>query len=343
MGLLVWFIELCLSFRRTPRGDLGVRANTHSLGFSGGTVDRQRRHQESRQNNMSPKRSSHLKHIPLQHPSVLESMEAKLKRLRPSPPEEGSTAPAAAASVPDGTRAYCMSASTPPTPSTFTRSDAPAIRNVRRGSASEAISSLRSEGETALVDDLIRDRNARSSTASRASLSSTWHRFHLEAFGTSAADPPVLPVTTRSIVVVGTLFKRGGYRSFENYISAIKAEHIEADFGWTQLHAHTARWVDRSVGRCIGPARQSCSFNFAKLCRLPRLAEPLVPQGPQHPVSMALLASIFLLREVEASTALAAAWTFDHETLEISWMLPGSKSDHMALGVSRTWSCPCGL
>ena len=34
---------------------------------------------------------------------------------------------------------------------------------------------------------------------------------------------------------------------------------------------------------------------------------------------------------------------FDHENLEVSWNLPGSKSDHMALGVSRSWPCLCGL
>ena len=159
---------------------------------------------------MSPKRSSHLKHIPMQHPSVLESMDAKLKRWRHSPPEDGSTAPAASASVPDGTRAFCKSASKPPMPSTITRSDAPVVRNVRRGSVSEAISSLHSAGEPALVDDLIRDRTARSSYASAASLLNTRHRFHQEAFDTPAATSPVLPVTIRSLVVIGAIFKRKG-------------------------------------------------------------------------------------------------------------------------------------
>jgi len=58
---------------------------------------------------------------------------------------------------------------------------------------------------------------------------------------------------------------------------------------------------------------------------------------------MALLATILFLREVEVSTAVASAWPFDHEALEISWLLPGSKSDHMALGVTRSWPCLCGL
>ena len=292
---------------------------------------------------MPPRSSKHLKYVPLQLHSVTESMEAKLKRLRPSPPEEESPAPASAASVPDGTPAQSTSAYTNKTPHTANRSDAPVIRNVRRGSAAEAISSFRSEGEPALVDELIRDRNANSSQAPSAALLSTWHRFHHAALDSPTSVTPVLPVTIRSLVVVGALFKRGGYRSFDNYVSAIKGQHIEAGHGWTQLHAHTARWVSRSVTRGIGPARQSCSFDFRRLCLLPRTSEPLVTNGPQQPIVMALLATIFLLREVEVSTSVAAAWRFDHACLEVSWNLPGSKSDHLALGVSRTWPCLCGL
>ena len=87
-----------------------------------------------------------------------------------------------------------------------------------------------------MVEELIKDRIAKSSYASAASLLSTWHRFHHEAFDTPAAVSSVLPVTIRSIIVVGALFKRGGYRSFENYASAIKGEHIEAGFGWTRAY-----------------------------------------------------------------------------------------------------------
>ena len=181
-------------------------------------------------------------------------MESKLKRLRPAVTEERSEAPAASASGPDGTRAAYGSATKPHVQNTFTRSDAPVIRNVRRGSATEAISSYHSAGESALVEELIQDRIAKSSYASAASLLGTWHRFHHEAFDTPAATPSAIPVTIRSIIVVGALFKRGGYRSFENYVSAIKGAHIEAGFDWTQLHAHTTRWATRSVGRGVGPA-----------------------------------------------------------------------------------------
>ena len=71
---------------------------------------------------MPPRSSDHLEYVPLQHHSVTESMEAKLKRLRPSHSEERSTAPAFDAGVPDGIQAQCESASKPRTHNILTRS-----------------------------------------------------------------------------------------------------------------------------------------------------------------------------------------------------------------------------
>ena len=62
-----------------------------------------------------------------------------------------------------------------------------------------------------------------------------------------------------------------------------------------------------------------------------------------QPMHLALLSTLFLLREVEASTSNISAWTLDHSDMEISWNLPGSKTDPMALGTTRTWGCLCEL
>ena len=62
-----------------------------------------------------------------------------------------------------------------------------------------------------------------------------------------------------------------------------------------------------------------------------------------QPMHLALLSILFLLREVESGTAKVAAWTFDHEDQELTWNLPGSKTDPMALGTTRTWGCLCDL
>ena len=74
-----------------------------------------------------------------------------------------------------------------------------------------------------------------------------------------------------------------------------------------------------------------------------RLPDALVVNGPQNPVHLALLASLFLLRELEVGTANLSAWTFDTSSEELTWLLPSSKSDHMALGVTRSWGCLCDL
>ena len=102
---------------------------------------------------------------------------------------------------------------------------------------------------------------------------------------------------------------------------------------WDQLLEHTTVWVARSVLRGIGPARQRCSFAIAKLLRLAQSPPPLLPNEPQHPVRLSLLSPIFLVREVEAIIARISAWTVDHEARELTWNLPDTTSDQMALGV----------
>ena len=223
------------------------------------------------------------------------------------------------------------------------RGDAPVLRNLRRGSFNEAAAVLAHGGTGPLLDDLLLDRHARSSVASKASWINTWRRFHDLAFADSSPPVPMLPITPRTLVHVSSLFKAGGYRGYPNYLSAVKSLHIDAGFEWDQLLSHTGTWVSRSVLRGIGPARQSCSFQFAELCKLVRSTEPLVTGGPYAPYHFTILACIFLLREVEVANALTNSWCFDHVAMELSWTLPTGKSDHMALGTVRTWGCLCAV
>ena len=125
-------------------------------------------------------------------------------------------------------------------------------------------------------------------------------------------------------------------------MSAMKPLHIEAEHPWTDLLAHTVTWVSRGVERGRGPARQSCSFEFQKLVKLHRAPNPIVAGGPQQPMHLAILASLFLLNEIEASTSLTDTWTFDHSRCELSWELPAFKTDRLAFGVTRKLGCFCG-
>ena len=139
-----------------------------------------------------------------------------------------------------------------------------------------AIASLRQEGAEALVADLRRDKVAKSSRATVCSLWRTWQYFHAEAFGDTV---DVLPITPETLVMIGAIFKRGDYRSFPNYATVVKNAHVEANYPWDQLLEHTRAWVTRSVLRGIGPCRQSCSFIYSKLLKLPQCPAPLTMGG----------------------------------------------------------------
>ena len=214
------------------------------------------------------------------------------------------------------------------------------IRGVRRGGMAAAMDASSSQEGTALaLADLRRDRHAASCRSSRQSLLNTWHRFHAAAHDTLGPIIPlqVLPLTTIGLEHVASYFKAGGYRSFENYLSVIKLSHIEAGHLWTDQLAVMARWTTRSVLRGIGPARQSKAFDLSRVLALERPEAPLVVGGPLWPVHSLLLGSIFLLPEAELSSARVTHLQLDRDKLEVTWSLPASKTDTLALGTSRTW------
>ena len=286
-----------------------------------------------------PKRGRVLHHTGVCPGSGLETIESMRRRLCPS---AGPTLPPRppAPPMPSGTTGAGIPASSS-VAAVPTRRDAPVVRNLQRGSVPATVASLELYGADALMQDLVRDKDAKSCIAPGNSHLKLWAHFHGIVYPTQ--PPPVWPITVESLQRVASLFKGGGYRSYENYRDAAKRRHIELGHYWTQQLDHTNKWVTRSVLRGIGPARQSCPFHFKRLVNLPRNMQPLVPDGPQCPIHMALLGCLFLLREIEASTAYLSAISFNTQDLEVSWQLPSSKTDHLALGTVRTLPCLCDL
>ena len=140
--------------------------------------------------------------------SGLETIEARRRRLCPSAGPQPSPRPPAP-SMPSGT----TGAGVPPPTTMATipnRSDAPVVRNLRRGSVAAAVAGLDLHGADALVQDLVRDRTARTSVAPGNTHIKRWIEFHGLAFPTPPT-PPVWPLTVDSLVRVGSLFKGGGY------------------------------------------------------------------------------------------------------------------------------------
>ena len=87
-----------------------------------------------------------------------------------------------------------------------------------------------------------------------------------------------VPLTHDKIFKIGAVFKAGGYRSFNNYVEAVKEIHLK-DFEWTTMLARSARNAVRAATRGIGPAKQACGFDLFAVAALPPDESSCVPNG----------------------------------------------------------------
>ena len=94
------------------------------------------------------------------------------------------------------------------------RPDAPKLRNLKRGSAVDAIAAVQLNGAASIIDELMQDRLARTGVGPAASLLATWHNFHAIAFQRASPPVPVLPLTARSLMILAAMFKKGGTGPF---------------------------------------------------------------------------------------------------------------------------------
>ena len=130
------------------------------------------------------------------------------------------------------------------------------------------------------------------------------------------------------------------YRSWPNYMSRAKREHILAGFEWTDLLDLVAKSCSRSLARGLGPARQSAEYSVREVWELRLGDEPLCEDGPVNPKALAVLGAYFLTREIELSLALVG----NFQVLpgpRVVWRLPATKTDPAAASVTREWGCLC--
>jgi hypothetical protein len=296
---------------------------------------------------MAPKRSPRPGFLPV-NPDDLLSVDERRERIRLRRAAEGGPYPAAASAPVRASSAAQSSAGGAPGEGLdrvrATRSDFADVRNVVRGGRLAAVA-----GDPGTVEDMVtelrRDRDATSGRGTRDSLLRTWQQFHTNARAlvgnTLAADS--IPITAVSLEVVAVFFKRGGYRSYPNYLSAVKTVHVERGHAWSEQLEGIARWTTRSVLRGIGPARQSRPFRLSAVMALQCSDAPLVIGGPKFPLQAMMVGSMFLLREVELAGIAVEHVSLDAARQEVTVRLTSSKSDFMALGTSRTWGCICGV
>ena len=197
--------------------------------------------------------------------------------------------------------------------------------------------SLQPDQMRGTLKELVDDMYAISSRAPRDALLRTWSKFHHQWFGDGIQ---VLPVTEEKLLKVSSLFKKGGYKSVKNYLSRIKEHHITSGFEWNDRLDLMSKKCTRSVLRGLGGAHRSEAFDLLSVLEGLKLsAEPLVKDGPVNPAALIVTATMFMLREIEASSLETSNVTFADQS--VSLRLPVSKVDWQAKGCSRTWHCLC--
>ena len=102
------------------------------------------------------------------------------------------------------------------------------------------------------------------------------------------------------------------------------------------------RKAARSVLRCLGVPRQSAPFDVeVALQTVDKCGVQLPPGTPVGWGNFLMLATFFMMREIEAAAALAGHLEINVVTRTVSLKLPVKKADPRAVGCTRSWSCSC--
>ena len=110
---------------------------------------------------------------------------------------------------------------------------------------------------------------------------------------------------------------------------------------WSEQLAQARRLTIRSSRRGLGHPKQAGGLPLASLWDWANQQELLAAEGPTWPARATLLASWWLLREIEASRARKSHICQDVAEFRITWRLPSSKTDQAALGAYRSHRCSC--
>ena len=209
------------------------------------------------------------------------------------------------------------------------RADMTHVRGVLRADPQRAWElSQSAEGRKRMLERFDADTHTVPGHVVRSAQLATWekvhHRWH--------PDEPVLPLTWEKIRAVAAHFKEAGYRSWSNYASRIKEEHVVAGYPWTLLLETCFRKAKRSVLRGIGPTKQSAPVGLISVADLDPDDIMDTPSMPVNLRDIYIVISFFMLREIEAAALLWRHVVVAEESETVTLNLSISKVDFTAVG-----------
>ena len=151
------------------------------------------------------------------------------------------------------------------------------------------------------------------------------------------------PITVSSIRSFGASLKAGSYRSASVYFAAVSARQVRhLGTPVEDVIRQCIRDTRRSIFRGAGVAALKASFRVACLV----VDEPLLPfdlDSADSTCDMMIIMSWWMLRELEAASAMCSHLCLNWTRVEVTLWLPVSKTDIRGSMVSRTLACACQI
>eukprot|EP00435_Cladocopium_sp_Y103_P007602 s3351_g2.t1 len=216
------------------------------------------------------------------------------------------------------------------------RWDLPVVRTVKRASLQAVLDAALPNNRRRCLESLERDVLAHSTRRAMDSKVKTYQTI------CAAWQVEPWPVSVQSIQCFGASLKEGAYKSAQGFFQAVftyQRRHLQQDVD--NVIRSAARDYSRSVSRGLGPSTLKDSFDVGLLTQIPieAQAHPFSMQSPAHGRDVMLVASWFMMRELElAGCRWSHLWI---ENPNVNLMLPVQKNDTAGSLTMRSLRCAC--
>lgn len=192
------------------------------------------------------------------------------------------------------------------------RHDVPRVAVTKRGSRKKLFKIMANPVKVARAGWRFNcDKYARTTVRPKASRNQTFAKV---AAGVGFAEP--YPLRIETMLAVGGTLKAAGYRTTARYLHEAKLTHIELGHTWTDQLARSMRLCMAAAKRGIGPPKRAAEIRLKVVQNMREAEKEVVRGGPLFARRSWIIASFWLLREIEVAGIRA---TEEHVAFGDTW------------------------
>ncbi len=156
-----------------------------------------------------------------------------------------------------------------------------------------------------------------------------------------AKSEGVIPLDVDTLEATAAALLETGMKAADQYLSELKAMHIEGGHWWSDKLNHHLSLCKRALSRGKGPEKRAKEFRVDRMCEAEFDKEVAASKSPRRPGWAFVWAACWMLRSVEAAEVLTSHVKLDKNEKTVRLFIPKSKMDQAEKGVYRTLGC-CG-